>query len=384
MTLSPSELLRYSRHLALPEIGLAGQEKLQAARVLVVGAGGLGSPCALYLAAAGVGTLGVVDHDRVDESNLQRQVLFDTAGIGAPKAELARRRLSALNPRLEIIAHALELHAGNVEALLRDYQLIIDGSDRVSTRYLVNDACVLYRKPLISAAIHRFEGQAMTYVPGRSPCYRCLFPEPAEGLVPSCAQAGVLGVLPGVLGSLQATEAIKLIVGVGEPLLGRLLTYDALALRFDEFRFTRRSDCAVCGDTPSIRAPQDPPGFCSLEELARVPQISAGELATRLTSGRAVGLIDVREPREFLAGHLGRAVNIPLPRLEAGTASAPFWPEDLAAPAADLLVFICRSGVRSRKACALARRAGLDSSVQLEGGLLSWQAEIEPSLTLAD
>ena len=272
MTFSPSELLRYGRHLALPEVGLAGQEKLKAARVLVIGAGGLGSPCALYLAAAGVGTLGLVDHDRVDESNLQRQVLFDTAGIGAPKAELARRRLSALNPQLDIIAHALELHAGNVEALLRDYQLIIDGSDRVSTRYLVNDACVLYGKPLISAAIHRFEGQAMTYVPGRSPCYRCLFPEPAEGLVPSCAQAGVLGMLPGVLGCLQATEAIKLIVGIGEPLTGRLLTYDALALRFDEFRFARRSNCAVCGEAPSIRAPQDPPGFCTLEELARVPQ----------------------------------------------------------------------------------------------------------------
>jgi adenylyltransferase/sulfurtransferase len=384
MTLSPSELLRYSRHLALPEVGLAGQEKLQAARVLLVGAGGLGSPCALYLAAAGVGTLGILDHDRVDESNLQRQVLFDTAGIGAPKAELARRRLSALNPRLEIIAHPLELHAGNIEALWRDYQLIIDGSDRVSTRYLINDACVLYGKPLVSAAIHRFEGQAMTYVPDRSPCYRCLFPEPAEGLVPSCAQAGVLGVLPGVLGCLQATEAIKLIVGIGEPLTGRLLTYDALALRFDEFRFTRRSDCAVCGATPSIRAPQDPPGFCTLEELGRVPQISAGELATRLTSGQRVALIDVRESREFGAGHLERAINIPLSRLEAGAASGRFWPEGLAAPPAEPWVFICRSGVRSRKACALARRAGHEASVQLEGGLLSWQAEIEPSLALAD
>src|SRR5579863_7985935 len=247
MALTDRERARYQRHLALPEIGVAGQEKLKAARVLVVGAGGLGSPAALYLAAAGCGTLGLVDFDRVDVSNLQRQVLFDTAGVARPKAEAGRERLARLNPEIRVVAHALELKAANVRAVFADYDLILGGSDRLSTRYLVNDACVIYGKPLVSAAIHRFEGQIMTYVPGRGPCYRCLFPHAEDGVVANCAQAGVLGVLPGVLGTLQATEALKLITGSGEPLLGRLLTYDALAMRFRELRARRRSDCAVCG-----------------------------------------------------------------------------------------------------------------------------------------
>jgi len=240
VALSPTELARYSRHLALPEIGVAGQEKLRAARVLIVGAGGLGSPAALYLAASGVGTLGLVDCDRVDVSNLQRQILFATASVGHLKAEVAQQRLSALNPEIGVIAHAVELCAGNVLDLLRGYDVVLDGTDRLSTRYVVNDACVLLRKPLVSAAIHRFEGQAMTYVPGRGPCYRCLFADATQGVVPNCAEAGVLGVLPGVLGTIQATEAIKLITGAGETLAGRLLTYDALEMRFNEFRFERR------------------------------------------------------------------------------------------------------------------------------------------------
>ncbi|HEV2284575.1 MAG TPA: TOMM precursor leader peptide-binding protein, partial [Steroidobacteraceae bacterium] len=258
MALTDAERARYQRHLSLKEIGTAGQEKLKAARVLIVGAGGLGSPAALYLAAAGCGTLGLVDFDRVEVSNLQRQVLFDTAALGVPKAEAGRARLMSLNPGIRVLAHALELRAANVRELLEGYDLVIDGSDRLSTRYLVNDACVIAGKPLVSAAIHRFEGQLSTYVPGQGPCYRCLFPAAADGMVANCAEAGVLGVLPGVLGTLQATEAIKLITGVGTPLTGKLLTYDALELRFQEFRVARRPDCAVCGDAPTITEPRDP------------------------------------------------------------------------------------------------------------------------------
>jgi adenylyltransferase/sulfurtransferase len=372
--LSAAELSRYSRHLALAEIGLAGQQKLRSARVLVVGIGGLGSPAALYLAAAGVGTLGLVDFDRVDASNLQRQVLFDTASVGLPKTQAARARLLALNPHLEVRAHQVELCAANVRGIFQDYDLVLDGSDRVSTRYLVNDACVLYSKPLVSAAIHRFEGQAMSYAPGRGPCYRCLFPESAEGQVPSCADVGVLGVLPGVLGSLQATEAIKLLLGVGAPLLGRLLTYDALALSFSEFRFQRRSDCAVCGEHPRILAPFDPPGFCSVRELEQVRELTATELAAALRAGTPrICLVDVREPDEFAAAHLPAAINLPLSELEQDADRL---------PRAGTVVFVCRSGVRSRRACALALRAGVADPRQLAGGLLAWRESQQPSLAL--
>jgi len=372
--LSAAELNRYSRHLALAEIGLAGQERLRAGRVLVVGTGGLGSPAALYLAAAGVGALGLVDFDRVDASNLQRQVLFDTASVGLPKTQAARARLLALNPHLDVRTHQTELCAANVRGIFEDYDLVLDGSDRISTRYLVNDACVLYSKPLVSAAIHRFEGQAMTYVPGRGPCYRCLYPESADGQLPSCADVGVLGVLPGVLGSLQATEAIKVLLGIGEPLLGRLLTYDALALRFSEFRFQHRSDCAVCGEQPRILAPFDPPGFCSVQELARVRALTPGELATALAAATPeISLIDVREPAEFAAGHLAAAINLPLGELEQDAGRL---------PRAGTVVFLCRSGVRSRRACALALRAGVQDARQLAGGLLAWRESQQPSLTL--
>jgi adenylyltransferase/sulfurtransferase len=372
MTLSPTEIRRYSRHLSLPEIGVAGQEKLQAARVLVIGTGGLGSPAALYLAAGGIGHLGVLDFDRVDESNLQRQVLYDTASIGMPKAELARMRLAALNPELQLQAHQTELCAGNVQEMFQHYDIIVDGSDRIATRYLVNDACVIYGKSLVSAAIHRFEGQAMTYVPGRGPCYRCLFP--AEGAAPNCAEAGVLGVLPGVMGAIQATEVIKLVVGFGVPLIGRLLTYDALEMRFQELRAKRRADCAVCGDHPTISAPQDPPGFCTVEELRRVRSISAGQLAQRIqATGLPISLIDVREPAEFAASHLPRAINIPLDSIEQHGRQL---------PRAGTVIFMCRSGVRSQRACALAERMGVSETWQLEGGLLAWKAEIDPTLRL--
>jgi molybdopterin/thiamine biosynthesis adenylyltransferase/rhodanese-related sulfurtransferase len=374
VSLSASERARYQRHLALAEIGVAGQEKLKSARVLVVGAGGLGSPAALYLAAAGCGTLGLLDCDRVELSNLQRQVLFDSSVIAQSKAEAGRERLASLNPEIRVVAHALELKAANVRAVFGNYDLVIDGTDRLSTRYLINDACVLLGLPLVSAAIHRFEGQVMTYLPGRGPCYRCVFPHAADGLVANCAQAGVLGVLPGVLGALQATEAIKLITGTGEPLAGRLLTYDALEMRFDEFRVARRPDCAVCGDNPTITEPLDPPPPPAAVAPG-VRRLSATDLEELLrASGGTTTLIDVREPYEYEAGHLEGSVHIPLGELperigEIAPGSAP--------------VFICRSGGRSLAACELALRAGIATPANLDGGLQAWARDVDPELTVA-
>lgn len=373
MPLSPSDLARYSRHLALREIGVAGQEKLKAAKVLVIGAGGLGSPSILYLAAAGVGTIGIVDFDNIDISNLQRQILFDTASVGAPKAEAARERLRALNPELKIVAHQVELRASNVREIFSEYDLVLDGTDRFATRYLTNDACVILNKPLVSAAIHRFEGQAMTYVPNRGPCYRCLFPEPpTDGLVPNCAEAGVLGVLPGVLGTIQATEAIKLITGIGEPLIGRLLTYDALSMSFEEFKFARRDDCAVCGAHPTIKEPQDPPELCSADVLQTIRRLSPRELEMELRESR-FALVDVREPHEFAAGHLPRAINIPVAQISTRLS-------DL--PPSRPLVFLCRSGSRSLTACAIASRAGIQPIAHLEGGLLAWSRDVDSTLNV--
>ncbi|MDE2138618.1 MAG: TOMM precursor leader peptide-binding protein [Gammaproteobacteria bacterium] len=377
MALTDAERARYQRHLSLKEIGTAGQEKLKAARVIIVGAGGLGSPAALYLAAAGCGTLGLVDFDRVEVSNLQRQVLFDTAALGVPKAEAGRARLMSLNPGIRVLAHALELRAANVRELLEGYDLVIDGSDRLSTRYLVNDACVIAGKPLVSAAIHRFEGQLSTYVPGQGPCYRCLFPAAADGMVANCAEAGVLGVLPGVLGTLQATEAIKLITGVGTPLTAKLLTYDALELRFQEFRVARRRDCAVCGDAPTITEPRDPapppPPPAPVEDGVR--RLTPPALARLIAPGRPPPpLIDVREPYEFEVSHLEGARNIPLGELPQRLAEIP---RD-GAP-----VFICRSGGRSLRACKLALAAGVASPANLEGGMLGWAAQLEPGLPVA-
>jgi len=369
MALSPHERERYQRHLTLAEIGAAGQERLKAARVLVVGAGGLGSPAALYLAAAGCGTLGLLDCDRVELSNLQRQVLFDTGAITRPKAEAGRERLAALNPEIRVIAHAVQLDAANVMQVVSGYDLVLDGSDRLGTRYLVNDACVLLGRALVSAAIHRFEGQVMSYVPGQGPCYRCAFPQAADGLVANCAQAGVLGVLPGVLGTLQATEAIKLITGAGEPLIGRLLTYDALAMSFSEFRVRRRRDCAVCGDAPSITTPTDatPMMTSGIRRLSA----SALEELLRSTASAPPLLVDVREPAEFAAGHLPGSLHIPLGELPQRLGEIPPG----AAP-----VFICRVGGRSMAACQLVLRAGVASPANLEGGLLAWSREVDPTL----
>jgi sulfur-carrier protein adenylyltransferase/sulfurtransferase len=367
VTLSISERERYQRHLALSEIGVAGQEKLKAARVLVVGAGGLGSPAALYLAAAGCGTLGLLDCDSVELSNLQRQVLFETAVLARSKADAGRERLSALNPDIRVIAHSVELKAANVRELFGQYDLILDGTDRLATRYLINDACVLMRLPLVSAAIHRFEGHVMSYVPGHGPCYRCLFPHAADGMVANCAEAGVLGVLPGVMGTLQATEAIKLVTGAGTPLLGRLLTYDALEMSFAQYRVGRRTDCAVCGDRPTITELREPSA-----DGAAVRLLSARDLRELLAATASPPpLIDVREVREFAVGHLSGSVNVPLGQLPAYLAQI---------PAAAAPVFICRSGGRSLAACQLALAAQIAAPANLQGGLLAWAAEIDPSL----
>ncbi len=372
MSLSDAERERYQRHLSLPEIGAAGQAKLKLARVLVVGAGGLGSPAALYLAAAGVGTLGLLDSDAVELSNLQRQVLFRTADLGQPKAVAGAARLAELNPQIRIDAHAVELTAANAAALVGQYDLVLDGSDRLATRYLVNDACVLLCRPLVSAAIHRFEGQLLTYLPGASACYRCAFPNGRHAIVANCATAGVLGVLPGVLGTLQATEALKLITGIGTPLAGRLLTYDALDMRFAEFRIARRHDCAVCGESPSITQLKDEP---PMSDDGDVRRLAPQDLARLLRApGAGPLLIDVREDYEWDAGHLDGAIHVPLGQL----------PQHLAqlAPDSDP-VFICRSGMRSMSACALALRARVRSPANLEGGMQRWAAEIDPTIEVA-
>lgn len=373
MALSDSELTRYNRHILLPEIGADGQSKLKAARVLVVGAGGLGCPAALYLAAAGVGTLYIADGDRVELSNLHRQILFQTADIGALKAEAAALRLRALNPDIRIEPLAQRLDAANILEIVRRVDIVVDGSDRLATRYLTNDACVILRKAWVSAAIHRFEGQAMVYVPGAGPCYRCLFAQASDDVIPNCAEAGVLGVLPGVLGSMQATETLKLILNLGTSLVGRFLTYDALAIQFREYAFKRCADCAVCGEHPTISAPLEPapatrdwPGMrrFSARELAQVLQSEAAGQARWV-------LVDVRDPREFAAGHLSAAINVPLGRLDAEYPNL---------PAQSNLVFLCRSGARSLRACAIAARHGSAVFAHLEGGLLAWATDIDSTL----
>jgi sulfur-carrier protein adenylyltransferase/sulfurtransferase len=367
---SESEVARYHRHMLLPEIGAAGQQKLKAAHVLVVGAGGLGCPAALYLAAAGIGHLCIIDDDRVELSNLHRQVLFDTRDIGAPKAEAAAARLRGLNPDVQIEGRVQRLTAGNALELIAPFDVVVDGSDRIATRYVGNDACVILKKPWVSAAIHRFEGQAMVYVPGAGPCYRCLFPDTGDDVVPNCAQAGVLGVLPAVLGSIQATEAIKLLLGAGTTLAGRFLTYDALGMRFHEYAAKRRSDCAVCGDHPSITQPRelavaDPPG------MHRFRPRELSDILAKPAGRSFWALIDVREPGEFDAGHLPGSINIPLASLDSR------WHE---LPADAQPVFLCRSGARSLTACRQAAHHGSSAFAHLEGGLAAWAAELDPNL----
>jgi sulfur-carrier protein adenylyltransferase/sulfurtransferase len=372
----PEQLERYRRHLSLAEIGPEGQAKLLAARVAVVGAGGLGCPAALYLAAAGVGTLGLVDADVVDLSNLQRQVLYGTGDVGRSKLEVAAERVRALNPDVRIERHPVRLAAANALEVLRGYDVVIDGSDNFPTRYLVNDACALLGKPVVYGAILRFEGQVSLFDARRGPCYRCLFPEPpAPGTVPSCGEAGVLGVLPGVVGTLQATEALKFVCGIGEPLLGRFVHYDALELRFSEFRFEKDPACALCGAAPTIRELIDYEAFCGVAHAAEEPlrEISADALHRRRAAGGELLLLDVREPAEFAKASIEGARLLPLGEL-AGRA------EELAAWRERPIVVHCHKGRRSAEASRWLLAHGFRDVTNLSGGIEAWSLTVDPAV----
>jgi len=378
-TLSADEIRRYSRHLVLPDVGLEGQRAIKAARVLCVGAGGLGSPVSMYLAAAGVGTLGIVDYDVVDFSNLQRQILHMTRDVGRPKIESARERLKGINPEIRVETHASALSSANARDLVSRYDIVVDGSDNFPTRYLVNDACVLTRRPYVYGSIFRFEGQASVFAADGGPCYRCLYPEPPPpGIVPSCAEGGVLGVVPGIIGTIQATEALKLILKAGETLVGRILILDALVMRFRELRLKRDPDCPVCGDDPTIRELQDYERFCGATipgQLAGTAEaadfdISPEDLHRALGEGRPPLLLDVREPMEFQLTRLPGALLIPV--------------GDLAERLGDLdgtrdIVVYCHIGIRSVYATHLLRGAGFRAR-NLRGGITAWADRVDPSM----
>lgn len=372
-SLSHSELLRYSRHLLLPEVGVRGQERLRDARVLVIGAGGLGSPAALYLAAAGVGTLGLVDFDVVDLTNLQRQILHGTGDVGRPKLDSATERIGDLNPHVEVIRHAERLDSGCAREVIARYDVVVDGTDNFPTRYLVNDACVLEGKPLVYGSIFRFEGQASVFDAVTGPCYRCLYPEPPPpGLVPSCAEGGVLGVLPGIIGSIQALEAIKLVLGIGETLVGRLLLVDALRLRLRELRLRKDPACPICGDSPSIRELIDYEAFCGIGAGApAATEVAVGQLAGELATAEPPRLVDVREPHEWAIVRLPDAALIPLGELPDRLGEL-----DPRAP----IVTYCHRGVRSQRAREILAGAGFGNVRSLAGGIDAWAREIEPGM----
>jgi adenylyltransferase/sulfurtransferase len=371
--LTADERLRYGRHLILPEIGAEGQARLKRGSVLLVGVGGLGCPAALYLAAAGVGRLGLVDDDRVDASNLHRQVLYGDADVGRPKVEVAAERLRAINPAIRIETHATRVSAANAARLVGDYDVVLDGADNFPTRYLLNDACVMGGRPLVQGSVHRFEGQASVYHHDGGPCFRCLFPTPPPAdSVPDCAAAGVLGILPGLIGLLQATEAIKLLTGIGRTLAGRLMLYDALAMTWNELPIARDPQCPVCGDRPSIRELHAEEG-CAVPGVAGAAgasDVSAGELRHRLSGDVAPGLIDVREADEFDAGHLAGARLIPLGELEGRL-------DELNRD--DEWVVYCHSGIRSGYAVETMRAHGFSRARNLRGGWLAWNAAVEPT-----
>jgi adenylyltransferase/sulfurtransferase len=381
--LNPADLSRYARHLSLPEVGLEGQRRLKAARVLCVGVGGLGSPLALYLAAAGVGTLGLVDFDAVEASNLQRQILHTTRDIGRSKLDSAAEKLAALNPAVDIVKHQTRLTSANALAILEHYDIVADGADNFPTRYLVNDACVLLGKPNVYGAIFRFEGQASVFATSEGPCYRCLYPEPPEpGLVPNCAEAGVLGILPGLVGVIQATEVLKLILGKGEPLIGRMLLVDALAMRFRELKLRKDPACPVCGTNPTVTQLIDYQQFCGFAADATsntsmettltngIPQLTVQELKQRIDAGEDVYILDVREPYEYQIANLGGKL-IPINNL----------PQRLAEVDREREVIVqCKSGGRSQLAAEFLRQAGYPKVVNLAGGILAWADQIDPSM----
>jgi sulfur-carrier protein adenylyltransferase/sulfurtransferase len=375
--LTQDDLSRYSRHLILPEVGVEGQRKLKAARVLCVGTGGLGSPLALYLAAAGVGTLGLVDFDVVDASNLQRQIIHSTADIGRKKLDSAEEKLKALNPALNVVKHDTLLSSANALDILKDYDVVADGTDNFPTRYLVNDACVLLGKPNAYGSIFRFEGQASVFATKDGPCYRCLYPEPPPpGLVPSCAEGGVLGILPGLIGVIQATETIKLILGIGEPLIGRLLLVDALKMRFRELKLRKNPECPVCGTHPTVTQLIDYQQFCGLESESDVqravkngiPQLSVKELKRRMDAGESLFILDVREPFEYRIANIGGKL---IPQNEV--------PERIGEIDRNQEIIVqCKSGGRSQRIAEFLKQSGFANVANLAGGILAWSDEVDP------
>ncbi len=391
--LSNEEIARYSRHLILPEVGMEGQQKLKAAKVLCVGTGGLGAPLAMYLAAAGVGTIGLVDFDTVDASNLQRQIIHSTATVGKLKVDSAEIMLKGLNPFLNVVKHDVMLTSANAMEIFKDYDVIADGTDNFQTRYLVNDACVLLKKPNAYGSIFRFEGQASVFGTEDGPCYRCLYPEPPPpGLVPSCAEGGVLGILPGLVGVIQATETIKLILGIGEPLIGRLLLVDALGMSFRTLKLRKNPECPVCGPNPTVTELIDYNQFCGIAppssvgplEVARdravgehpvvdgIPQITVEELKRKLGAREDIFVLDVREPHEYLIANLG-APQIPVGEVERRVS-------ELADQKNREIIVHCRSGARSQKAALILKQAGFTNVSNLTGGILAWADKIDPSM----
>jgi molybdopterin/thiamine biosynthesis adenylyltransferase/rhodanese-related sulfurtransferase len=376
LTLNNDEILRYSRHLIMPEVGMEGQLKLKAARVLCIGAGGLGSPLAMYLAAAGVGTLGIVDFDVVDYTNLQRQIIHSTADVGRKKLDSAAESLKAINPLVDVRKFDTRLSSDNALQIFRDFDIIADGTDNFPTRYLVNDACVISHKPNVYGSIFRFEGQASVFATEEGPCYRCLYPEPPPpGLVPSCAEGGVLGILPGLVGVMQATEVVKLILGAGDPLIGRLLLIDALGMKFRELKLRKNPGCPACGTHPTITKLIDYNEFCGIrgEEApveTGIPEIQVEELKRRLDAGDDLFVLDVREPHEYqicnIGGHL-----IPLGDLPKRVSELDSSRE---------IVAHCRSGVRSAKAVDFLRQAGFKKVTNLAGGILAWADRVDPKM----
>jgi sulfur-carrier protein adenylyltransferase/sulfurtransferase len=373
MRLSADELQRYSRHLLMPEVTSEGQKRLKAARILSIGAGGLGSPAALYLAAAGVGTIGIVDFDDVDLSNLQRQILHGTKDIGRRKLESAQDRLRDINPEIEIELHDCRFTSENASQLVAKYDIVVDGSDNFPTRYLSNDVCVFAGKPNVYGSVFRFEGQTTVFAPHLGgPCYRCLFPEPPPpDSVPNCAQAGVLGVLPGIIGMLQAIETIKLIVGIGEPLVGRLLHFDALKVKFRELNLRRDPECPVCGENPTIFSPIDYDQFCGARSEDEIPTMSAQELKRKIDAGEPFELIDVREAFEYEIARIDGAKLIPLgeiaERVDELQRERP-------------IVVHCHSGRRSAEAVRLLQQRGFANVYNLEGGIDAWSDQVDPSV----
>jgi len=377
--LSHAEILRYSRHLLIPEVGLDGQRKLKSASVLVVGAGGLGSPVALYLAAAGVGRIGLVDPDVVDLSNLQRQVIHGGSSLGVLKVESARQRMLDLNPNIQVDAYDEPFTSANAFQIASPYDLIVDCTDNFPTRYLINDLCVLTGKPNVYGAIYRFDGQASVFDARNGPCYRCLFPEPPPpGLVPTCSEGGVLGILPGTIGTLQATEAIKLLLGIGDSLVGKLLLYNAVDMSFEFVRLRKNPNCKVCGPNPSVTTLIDYEAFCGAA-LNKPPSgsvggcwdISVSELAGRLRSGESLCLLDVREPHELQISQIEGARLIPLGQLAARLAEL---------DRAEEIVVFCKTGIRSARALELLLGAGFRKIQNLQGGVNAWAREIDPTL----